>query len=51
MIKNSVDYESIGSGIDNIIYQLNEGQKTHEVVANKQLNVIGFTLAALDVGE
>ncbi len=51
IIKNSADYESVGSGIDNIIYQLNEGQKTHEVVANKQLNVIGFTLAALDVGD
>jgi len=32
-------------------HNLNDGQQQHEVVANKQLNVIGFTLAALDVGE
>lgn len=51
IIKNSDDYDKIGGGIDNIIYYLNEGQKTHEVVANKQLNVIGFTLASLDIGE
>jgi len=47
IIRNSDDYEKIGSGIDNIIYQLNEGQKNHEFVANKHLNVFGFTLAAL----
>lgn len=51
IIKNSAKYEKIGSGIDNCIYHLNESQKSHEYVANKQLNVIGFTLAALDVGE
>jgi len=47
LIKNSEKYEELGSGIDNIIYQLNEGQRTHEMVSNKVLNVIGFTLAAL----
>jgi DNA polymerase III delta prime subunit len=47
IIKNSKDYESIGAGIDNTIYYLNEGQKTHEVVGNKMLNVVGFTLSAL----
>jgi DNA polymerase III delta prime subunit len=50
IIKNSSTYENIGAGIDNTIYHLNEGQKNHEVVANKQLNVLGFTLAALNVG-
>lgn len=50
IIKNSEDYESVGAGLDNCIYHLNLGQQQHEVVANKQLNVIGFTLAALDVG-
>jgi len=47
LITNPDDYENVGSGLDNTIYHLNEGQKTHEVVANKVLNVIGFTLAAL----
>lgn len=52
IIKNSSDYENISNvHIENCIYQLNEGQKSHEMVANKQLNVIGFTLAALDAGE
>ncbi len=51
IIKNSDDFEEVGDGIDNIIYYLNEGQKTHEVVANKVLNVIGFTLATLVAGE
>lgn len=51
IIKNSADFEELGDGIDNIIYYLNEGQKTHEVVANKVLNVIGFTLATLVAGE
>ena len=50
IIKHSSDYEKLGAGIDNFIYQLNEGQKSHEMVANKQLNVIGFTLSALDIG-
>ena len=47
IMKNSEDYENVGSGLDNTIYYLNEGQKNHEVVANKLLNIIGFTLAAL----
>lgn len=51
IIANSGDYTSLGSGIDNTIYHLNQGQIHHEMVANKQLNVIGFTLAALDTGE
>ena len=51
LIKNPDDYEDVGAGLDNTIYHLNEGQKTHEVVANKVLNVIGFTLAALIPGE
>lgn len=51
IIKNSDEYENVGAGINDIIYFLNEGQKTHEVVANKQLNIIGFTLASLDIGE
>ena len=51
IIKNSADFEELGDGSDNIIYYLNEGQKTHEVVANKVLNVIGFTLATLVAGE
>jgi DNA polymerase III delta prime subunit len=51
LIKNSEKYETVGAGLDNTIYHLNEGQKHHEIVANKQLNVIGFTLTALDIGE
>ncbi len=51
IIKNSATYEHIGSGIDNTIYHLNEGQKNHEMVGNKLLNVIGFTLAALSAEE
>lgn len=47
IIKNSEAYETVGGGIDNTIYYLNEGQKNHELVANKQLNVLGFTLSAL----
>jgi replication factor C small subunit len=47
IMKDSEKFESIGSGLDNTIYYLNEGQKTHEVVGNKLLNIIGFTLAAL----
>lgn len=47
IMKNSEEFESIGSGLDNTIYYLNEGQKSHEMVANKLLNIIGFTLAAL----
>lgn len=47
IIKNSEAYETVGGGIDNTIYFLNEGQKNHELVANKQLNVLGFTLSAL----
>ncbi len=47
IIKNSEGYETVGGGIDNTIYYLNEGQKNHELVANKQLNVLGFTLSAL----
>jgi len=47
IMKNSETYENIGAGLDNTIYYLNEGQKTHELVANKLLNIIGFTLAAL----
>lgn len=47
IMQNSETYESVGSGLDNTIYYLNEGQKTHELVANKLLNIIGFTLAAL----
>lgn len=47
IIKDSETFESIGSGLDNTIYHLNEGQKSHEMVANKLLNIIGFTLAAL----
>ena len=47
IIKNSESYETVGGGIDNTIYYLNEGQKNHELVANKQLNVLGFTLSAL----
>lgn len=47
VIRNSDEYEHVGSGIDNVIYHLNEGQKHHEFVGNKQLNVIGFSLAAL----
>lgn len=51
IINNSKDYEKIPNvHIDNIIYHLNEGQKNHEMVGNKQLNIIGFTLAALDIG-
>jgi DNA polymerase III delta prime subunit len=50
IIKNSQEYETVGGGIDNTIYYLNEGQKNHEFVANKNLNIIGFTLAALDKG-
>lgn len=48
IIQNSDVYENgVGSGLDNIIYHLNEHQKTHELVANKLLNIIGFTLIAL----
>jgi len=47
IIKSPEKYEEVGAGLDNIIYNLNEGQKTHEIVANKQLNVLGFTLLAL----
>jgi len=50
IIQNPDDYEKLGMGIDNTIYHLNEGQKNHEVVANKLLNVIGFSIAALDTG-
>lgn len=49
IVNNSDDYANIGAGIDNTIYQLNAGQQAHEMVGNKQLNVIGFTLAALSV--
>lgn len=48
---NSDDYEELGSGIDNTIYHLNDCQKVHEFVPDKRLNIIGFTIAALDVGE
>lgn len=47
LITKSDKYENVGSGLDNTIYYLNEGQKHHELVANKQLNLIGFTLSAL----
>lgn len=47
LIENSEKYETVGPGLDNTIYHLNEGQKTHEVVANKQLNLLGFTIMAL----
>ena len=50
LIKNTAEYESIGSGIDNIVYQLNEGQKAHEYVAKKQLNVLAFTISAFNEG-
>ncbi|RLC45035.1 MAG: hypothetical protein DRH57_08695 [Candidatus Cloacimonadota bacterium] len=51
IIKDPEAFEEIGDGIDNIIYYLNESQKTHEVVANKVLNVIGFTVATIVAGE
>jgi DNA polymerase III delta prime subunit len=51
LIINCEKYEDLGSGLDSSIYHLNEGQKNHEIVANKQLNVLGFTLMALDNGE
>jgi len=44
-------FEEIGDGLDNIIYYLNEGQKTSEFVANKVLNIIGFTVATIVAGE
>lgn len=47
--KNSDDYENLGNGIDNTIYHLNEGQKLHEVVGNKQLNVLAFSFIALAI--
>jgi DNA polymerase III delta prime subunit len=47
IIENPDDFEDLGDGLDNIIYQLNEGQKNHEFVANKLLNVIGFTISSL----
>ncbi len=50
IVKNPDDYMNIGAGIDNTIFHLNEGQKNHEMVGNKQLNVLGFTLSALDIG-
>jgi len=48
---NPEDYEDIGTGIDNVIYQLNDCQRHHEFVPEKRLNVLGFTLAALDDGQ
>ena len=51
IVMNSGVYESLGAGIDNTIYYLNEGQKAHDLVSDKKLNIIGFTVSALDVGE
>jgi len=50
IIEHSEDYENIGCGIDNVIYHLAEAARHESFVANKQLNIIGFTLAALDIG-
>ena len=47
LILKTDEYENVGAGLDNTIYHLNEGQKNHEMVANKVLNVLGFTYAAL----
>lgn len=51
LIKNSDQYEDIGMGLDNTIYQLNQHQQSHELVANKVLNVLGFTIIALEDAE
>jgi len=50
LLENHDKYENVGAGLDNIILYLNEGQKNHEFVANKHLNLLAFTISALLAG-
>jgi len=50
LLENHDIYENVGAGLDNIILYLNEGQKNHEFVANKHLNLLAFTISALLAG-